>query len=219
MKISEIFYSVQGEGLLTGMPSVFVRLAGCNLACSWCDTKYAWTGENYTDMDISEITDKIEAFAGIYKHCVITGGEPLIQKDTRFLAEKLRELGMHTTIETNSTVPPDGIICDLVSLSPKLHNPSLFGSDLETAKEWVSKYDFQLKFVVGSVMDLDPIERFRDELKLVECDARVFLMPLCTGDMKIDIEQSRSVVELCKRYGFRYCGRLHKSLYGEERGV
>jgi tRNA (guanine-N1)-methyltransferase len=74
MLISEIFYSVQGEGELTGVPSVFVRTSGCNLRCNWCDTMYAsWSPEG-TEMSIAEIVDEVAEHPA--QHCVLTGGEP-----------------------------------------------------------------------------------------------------------------------------------------------
>ena len=105
MFVSEIFYSIQGEGELTGVPSVFVRTSGCNLRCSWCDTKYAsWTPEG-EEMDIEDIAAKIEEFA--CRHVVVTGGEPMIAKGIHQLATRLKELGKHITIETAATILPE----------------------------------------------------------------------------------------------------------------
>src|SRR5215217_4171713 len=121
MLISEIFYSLQGEGELTGVPSVFVRTSGCNLRCAWCDTPYAsWNpeGENRTvDQIIAEIDTHVSA-----RHVVLTGGEPMIAKEIVALASEIKKGGRHITIETAATVAPDGITCDLASLSPKRLN-------------------------------------------------------------------------------------------------
>src|SRR5512136_3066951 len=111
MLIAEIFHSLQGEGELTGVPSVFVRTAGCNLRCTWCDTPYAsWNpeGEPHT---VAEIVAAVERFSA--RHVVLTGGEPMLAPEIRELAAALRRAGRHLTIETAATVAPDGIECDL----------------------------------------------------------------------------------------------------------
>ena len=168
--ISEIFYSVQGEGALVGVPSVFVRTSGCNLRCAWCDTPYAsWhpEGENLT---LDEIVRQVLAFpAG---HVVLTGGEPMAARDLHALAAQLRAHGKHLTIETAGTLPPDGIACDLASISPKLANSTPAPGTISDAwverhertrlqpgviRQWIERGDFQLKFVVESEADLAEI--------------------------------------------------------------
>src|SRR5882724_8899363 len=120
MLISEIFYSIQGEGELTGVPSVFVRTSGCNLRCRWCDTKYAsWKPEG-EEMSIETIVERVTAFPAA--HVVLTGGEPMVARGIHDLARQFRAAGKHITIETAGTVAPEGIACDLASLSPKLRN-------------------------------------------------------------------------------------------------
>jgi len=168
MFISEIFYSIQGEGELTGIPSVFVRTSGCNLRCTWCDTKYAsWTPEG-EELSQDEIVARILAYpAG---HVVLTGGEPMIAKGIHELAAALKAAGRHLTIETAATVSPEGIACDLASLSPKLRNstPGLEAGawrerhdrtrlQPEVIRQWIESYPYQLKFVVTSGEDLDEI--------------------------------------------------------------
>src|ERR1700741_4461519 len=102
MFISEIFYSIQGEGELTGVPSAFIRTSGCNLRCSWCDTKYAsWTQEGM-EMPIDEIVIEDSQFPTDY--VVLTGGEPMVAKGIHQLASQLKEMGKHITIETAATV-------------------------------------------------------------------------------------------------------------------
>jgi 7-carboxy-7-deazaguanine synthase len=123
MLISEIFYSIQGEGELTGVPSVFVRTSGCNLRCNWCDTMYASWDPEGDQMSLDEILRKVDSFPT--QHCVLTGGEPMVAKEIHELANSLRQQGKHITIETAATIPPAGIACDLASLSPKPKNRSL----------------------------------------------------------------------------------------------
>src|ERR1700761_4202063 len=102
MRISEIFYSVQGEGKLAGVPSVFVRASGCNLRCVWCDTPYAsWKPEG-EEMAIEAIVAKIDEFS--CKHVVVTGGEPMIMPDIRALCDSLKSRDYHITMETAATV-------------------------------------------------------------------------------------------------------------------
>src|SRR2546421_11827341 len=97
LKIAELFYSLQGEGSLVGVPSVFVRTSGCNLRCSWCDTPYtSWKPEG-VELTLDQIVDQVKTHSA--GHVVVTGGEPMIAPDIVPLTERLRELGMHITIE------------------------------------------------------------------------------------------------------------------------
>src|SRR5258705_3465314 len=102
MKISEIFYSIQGEGMLAGVPSVFVRTSGCNLRCAWCDTPYtSWQPEG-DERSIESIAEEVEQHGA--SHVVVTGGEPMIAPE---IAELTRRLAGHLTIETAGTVDAD----------------------------------------------------------------------------------------------------------------
>lgn len=113
MKINEIFYSLQGEGHYTGTPAVFVRFAGCNLKCSFCDTDFT----SFTEMTEDDIVREIGQYPT--NHIVITGGEPTLQI-TASLVSKLHEAGKYVQIETNGTnILPDGCNIDWVTCSPK----------------------------------------------------------------------------------------------------
>src|ERR1700754_5082939 len=105
MLIAEIFHSLQGEGELTGVPSVFVRTSGCNLRCNWCDTPYAsWTPEG-EQMSVEQVLREIARYPA--RHVVLTGGEPMIAKDLAALAHGIKQhASQHITIETAATVPP-----------------------------------------------------------------------------------------------------------------
>src|SRR4030042_6787215 len=98
MKVIDIFYSLQGEGFLAGVPSVFARLAGCPLRCKWCDTKYAWDERGGKDYSIEEICEEIQKWES--RFVIITGGEPMVNSDLPELAQKIKQLGRHITIET-----------------------------------------------------------------------------------------------------------------------
>jgi 7-carboxy-7-deazaguanine synthase len=230
MFISEIFHSIQGEGELTGIPSAFIRTSGCNLRCSWCDTKYAsWVPEG-KEMSIDEIVDQVSQFQT--DHVVVTGGEPMVARGIQQLTGRLKEIGKHITIETAATVLPEAIACDLASLSPKLSNSTPDAAvasgwrdrhekrrlQPEVIREWIRNYDYQLKFVIVSEKDLEEIQ---DLLSTVGRDikaSKVLLMPEGTNPSTI---RSRNVtlVDICKRYGYRYCHRLHIELFGNTRGT
>src|SRR5438045_232212 len=128
MYISEIFHSIQGEGELTGVPSVFVRTSGCNLRCSWCDTKYASWHPEGEEVAIERILEQVAQFPA--QHCVLTGGDPMVAKGIYELSDRLRKLEKHVTIETAGTVRPYGIACDLASLSPKLSSSTPLAGEL-----------------------------------------------------------------------------------------
>src|SRR4051794_8512532 len=119
MLISEIYCSLQGEGLLTGTPSVFVRASGCNLRCWFCDTPYtSWQPEG-EDWSVEEIVDDVRRQQSSIHHVVITGGEPMLFAELIPLTQRLQTAGFHLTIETAGTLflPVE---CDLMSISPKL---------------------------------------------------------------------------------------------------
>src|ERR1700691_5514220 len=109
VQISEIFYSVQGEGMLVGVPSVFVRTSGCNLRCVWCDTPYtSWQPEGQ-ERSVDSILDEANSYGS--SHVVVRGGEPMIAPEIRELTERLTQ---HVTVETRATVDANDR-CDLMS--------------------------------------------------------------------------------------------------------
>ncbi len=223
MKIAELFYSLQGEGALVGVPSVFIRTSGCNLRCSWCDTPYtSWQPEG-TELSIGQILDEVKAHPA--RHVVVTGGEPMILPDIEPLTERLRALGLHITIETAGTVFRP-LACDLMSISPKLSNSTPAGEWRErhdrlriqpvVLRELMGRYTYQLKFVIAQPGDLDEV---RGLLETLGADRdRVILMPEGI-DREVLRERSLWLAEICKEHGFRFSPRLHVELYGNQRGV
>jgi 7-carboxy-7-deazaguanine synthase len=231
MLISEIFYSIQGEGELTGVPSVFVRTSGCNLRCSWCDTPYAsWEPEG-ENRNVKQIIAQIENHPTA-RHVVLTGGEPMIARDIRTLAAEIRKTGRHITIETAATVAPEGIACDLASLSPKLLNSAPDADEHptwrkkheatrwqpEVVRQWVDAYPYQFKFVITRPEDVDELEHMLGALEREIPRHKVLLMPEGTALTKLRA-RAGWLAELCKARGYRYAHRLQLELYGNRRGT
>jgi 7-carboxy-7-deazaguanine synthase len=224
MRISEIFYSVQGEGVLAGVPSVFVRTSGCNLRCSWCDTPYtSWKPEG-ADFDVDAIVAHVAAFPAA-RHVVITGGEPMIAAGVVELSQRFRALGLHITFETAGTVFAP-VACDLMSISPKLGNSTPEGVfhemhkklrlQPEVLRRLTGEFDYQLKFVVARESDLAEVQGIVAALG-APAD-KVILMPEGISSEVLS-ERGVWVAELCKTHGYRFGPRLHVYLYGNRRGV
>jgi 7-carboxy-7-deazaguanine synthase len=223
LKIAELFYSLQGEGSLVGVPSVFIRTSGCNLRCAWCDTPYtSWSPEG-TDFDLDQIVDEVEAHPTRY--VVITGGEPMIQPEMVPLTERLHALRMHITIETAGTVFQP-VACDLMSISPKLSNSTPAGSFAEphdrlriqpaVLTQLMARYEYQLKFVVEKPADLEEIRALMETLDAPP--ERVILMPEGIDPARL-AERAQWLAEICKDEGLRFSPRLHIDLWGSRRGV
>ena len=230
MLISEVFYSLQGEGELTGVPSVFIRTSGCNLRCTWCDTPYASWNPEGTQRSVEDLVAEVIRHPA--RHVVITGGEPMIAKGVGELAGALAELGYHLTIETAATVAPGTIACYLASLSPKLLNsapdpvahPEWRRRHEATrwqpavVREWVDRGTYQFKFVVARPEDVDELEGMLEKLGRNIPRHKVLLMPEATSLVRMR-ERAAWLGELCKARGYRYAHRLHIELYGNKRGT
>jgi 7-carboxy-7-deazaguanine synthase len=245
--IAEIYPSLQGEGLLTGTPSVFVRASGCNLRCWFCDTPYtSWSPEG-DDWSVEEILAETERLAhgplperldtGMYdddrgeiRHVVITGGEPMLFAELIPLCERLQTAGWHITIETAGTLYLP-VRCDLMSISPKLASST---PPAERAGKWGTRhertrhqpevirrltadYDYQLKFVIDSPADLADVQSWLAEFPMVRRN-RVLLMPQGTDSAAL----SRIAAWLepyCREQSFIFCPRQHIAWYGAKRGT
>jgi len=226
MRINEIFYSLQGEGFLAGVPSVFVRLAGCPLRCRWCDTKYAWDATTGQDYSVEKIVQAVQQDRS--KFIVITGGEPMINPDLPRLVQELKASGKHITIETAGIAFMPNMPCDLMSISPKLSNSTPDDAklaaihedsrlDIAVLRELIDKYEYQLKFVVDSQDDLPEIQQTIEEIGNVDSE-KVMLMPQAATRDEL-LAKSSMVAELCKRTGFVFCQRLQVLLWNNERGT
>ena len=228
MRISEIFYSIQGEGRLIGVPSVFIRTTGCNLRCVWCDTPYTSWQPKGARWSLPKILGEVQKHPTEY--VVITGGEPLLAAEIEALSRELKLSGRHVTIETAGTVFKP-IRCDLISLSPKLANSTPWRRqggkfalphethrlNLPVIQEFLDKYDYQLKFVVAEKKDFDEITAILKRLERID-RSRVLIMAEGTTTAGLRA-RGRWIDELCKQYGYRFTPRLHIELYGNRRGT
>ncbi|QGJ68894.1 7-carboxy-7-deazaguanine synthase QueE [Planctomycetales bacterium 10988] len=230
MKISELFYSRQGEGKLTGTPSLFVRVSGCNLRCWFCDTPYASWNPEGINYSIDEILSQLEKLAPDCRHAVLTGGEPMIFPQLVELTEKLKARDFHITIETAGTKLLS-VQCDLMSISPKLSNSAPNVKEhprwhqlhqqrrlpISTLKNLISKYNYQLKFVLETPEELIEIETLLTQLGKVPAN-KVWLMPEGTEQNFLS-EKEAWLIPLCQKKGFQFCPRKQIEWYGNKRGT
>ena len=232
LPIRERFVSLQGEGSLVGVPSSFVRVAGCNLRCTWCDSPE--TSWNPSGEQIS--IDELVAFcARGPRHVVLTGGEPLLFPGVAALSRRLHAAGHHITVETAGTVWLDGLACDLLSLSPKLAHstpwqraPRLADRherlrlDVAVLGRLLAEFAWQLKFVVRAEAageDLAEIEGMLARLGVPASERwRVLVMPECTDPAAL-VACERALVAACVERGFRLGERLHIALFGHTPGT
>jgi 7-carboxy-7-deazaguanine synthase len=228
MRIAEIFHSIQGEGRLVGMPSLFIRTSGCNLRCVWCDTPYtSWKPEG-KEWKLGDILSEVKKYRT--RHVVITGGEPLLSHNLEELTRRLKPKGCHITIETAATIFKP-VTCDLVSMSPKLSNSTPWKREkgkfarmhedhrlnLPVIQQFMDRYDYQFKFVVEHRRDVTEILAILKRLKRVD-RSRVLMM--AQGRSKKEMrEKAPWIVELCKTHGLGYTPRLQIELYGNRRGT
>lgn len=228
MKISEIFYSLQGEGSLVGVPSVFVRTSGCNLRCTWCDTPYtSWSPEG-EDLSVAQIVGEVRKFAAA-THVVLTGGEPMIAPEIVALSEQLSARRYHVTIETAGTVFQQ-VQCNLMSISPKLSNSTPHDREggrwaaqhdrlriqHDVLRDLMATYPHQFKFVIQTPADLLETDQLVQTLNVRP--AQVILMPEGRDAATLH-ERALWLAESCKERGYRFSPRLHVDLWGDRRGV
>ncbi|QPV62072.1 7-carboxy-7-deazaguanine synthase QueE [Halosimplex litoreum] len=243
LPVNELFHSLQGEGKLAGVPSVFVRTSGCNLRCWFCDSYHTSWEPTHAWMGVDEVVDAVAERArtdhGRADHVVVTGGEPMIHDEVVDLLERLDAAGYHTTVETNGTVYRDAPI-DLASVSPKLasstptaeRDPKGDGEwadrhedrrvDIEALARLVDAYETQLKFVVTDRDDVAEIERLVERVRAAAtatvADSDVLLMP--EGQTRERLDETReTVAELAAAYGYRYTPRLHVDLWNDAPGT
>lgn len=237
--------TIQGEGKLNGIPSLFVRLAGCNLHCTWqtdkgnisaCDTAYAaYAVKNSLTLSVEDIFEILRKNTENIRHIVITGGEPFLQVEAlQQLCGQLKKNRYHLTVETNATLFDAALAAhiDLFSLSPKLKssvppppfrekhdrnrlNPEIISHFIDFARR--HNKDFQLKFVYAAEKDIEEIHLLLSQLQGWK-NEDVLLMPLGGNAEELRLNMQKTL-EHCIRNGWRYCDRLHISLFGAKQGV
>jgi 7-carboxy-7-deazaguanine synthase len=180
MVITEIFKSIQGEGTRQGLPCIFVRLTGCNLRCTWCDTAYAFHGG--TKQSIEEILDRVQVLASDGKNRTtlveITGGEPLLQPEAPALAEKLLAAGYTVMIETSGERPVATLPREVIKIvdvkCPDSGEPDTFDM---TNLEAVDQKD-EIKFVISTRRDYEFARRFTLENRLATRVGQTLFSPV-----------------------------------------
>jgi 7-carboxy-7-deazaguanine synthase len=238
LPVNELFYSLQGEGKLAGIPSVFVRTSGCNLRCWFCDSYHTSWEPTGGWLSVDKIVDEVRSYEDA-DHVVLTGGEPMLHEESVQLLDELADYGYHTTVETNGTIYRDAAI-DLASISPKLQSstptpdrdPKGSGEwaerhderriDMDALSALVDNYESQLKFVVTGPEDMPEIERLvtriRDATSTAVPDSDVLLMP--EGMTRDELDATRNVVaQLGMEHGYRYTPRLHVDLWNDAPGT
>ena len=243
MKISELFYSIQGEGKRAGSPSFFIRTNYCNLRCKFsngnlCDTSYtSWFPDDKKNLGDVEINYILNEYKKINcKDIVITGGEPTIYLDElNEICKEIKEINSDSviTIETNGTFIGNFVNqIDLISVSPKLRSSIPFGTEYEKLHEKnrinldvLKEYNFlkvkdaidiQWKFVFTSQDDVREILELQSVVGFKRED--IYLMP--EGITEKDLSKNRiATIEACKEFRFNYTDRLHILAWGSKRGV
>jgi len=222
----EIFASVQGEGVSAGVPSTFVRLAICNLRCSWCDTAYTWDWDRFAkseqvmELDCADVVAAVRALPP--KNVVVTGGEPLVQKRVlAALAAELKHDGYRIEFETNGTIAPGelGSLADQWNVSPQLKNSGNEGLDRlpdASLRDFAARENAFFKFVVDAPEDLAEVEDLRERFAIPT--RRVVLMPQGTTAAELNA-RSPWLAEACTERGYRFSSRLHILIWGDKRGV
>ncbi|MEM7474431.1 MAG: radical SAM protein [Planctomycetota bacterium] len=234
IRICEIYESLQGEGLLAGTSSVFVRTSGCNLRCWFCDTPFASWAPEGESLSIAEIENRCEQY--LAEHYVLTGGEPMIFASLVELTKQLRAAGKHITIETAGTVYQP-VHCDLISISPKLANStptSEQASDslrraherrrenFQVIQSLLDEFPYQLKFVVDSPEDKAEVLTYLERLQKYcgkELDRkRLLIMPQGTNAQELE-QRAKWLIPWCEQQGLQFCPRNHITWYGNKRGT
>jgi 7-carboxy-7-deazaguanine synthase len=228
MRIAEIFYSIQGEGILAGVPSAFIRTTGCPLRCVWCDSPYtSWAPAGET-MSVETVLAHVAEYRP--RHVVVTGGEPVVASGIEELCDRLDQAGYHITLET-AAIAFKPFPCDLFSLSPKLSNSTPHQREggryavrhdeqrlrPDVIRAFLEHGPCQLKFVIDRPEDIHEVLALLARLPAIDPDT-ILLMPQGITREELAV-RAPWIAELCKAHGFRFCPRLHIELYGNRRGT
>ncbi len=229
IRIRELFKTIQGEGIFQGIPSVILRLTGCNLNCEWCDTKKLLSDNKdieYTDEMLLNILEDYGC-----SHVIITGGEPTIHSNLNELIWILKNKGYYVTVETNATNIMD-LDCDLVSMSPKLSNSekgilneekNISGYNTKhinfnAIKHYIRNNNYQIKFVCRALQQ--DIDEVKDVLMQIgEYDpTRVMIMPLANSREQLYLVQ-KAIIGFCIDNNLRYANRLQLQVWNNEEEI
>ena len=222
----EIFHTLQGEGTMAGTPAVFLRLAQCNLACTWCDTKYTWDWKHYVynkevvELSPEDVEREVLRFG--CSHLVVTGGEPMVQQEQiAGLVGTLKRRGITFEVETNGTIAPTPQMASYIdqwNISPKL---ATSGNTLEerylpgVLRSFAAMPQACFKFVVTRESDMEEVRRLMEEVAIPR--DRVLLSPEGRTPSVLQ-ERSAWLSELCIKENLRFSPRLHIYLWGDTRG-
>lgn len=209
MMINEIFYSIQGEGILIGIPTIFIRTTGCNLRCNWCDTKYAY--EEGEEMTFEEIIAKAKEYPA--SNICLTGGEPLLQEETPALIQRLSDEGYFICLETNGSKSVEELPCLdslLISLDVKCPSSGMQDKIDMSNIELLGPND-QLKFIIGNKEDYEYAKKV---IKEQEPNCSVIMTQVGGTELK-------GLAEWVLKDGLNVLvlPQLHKLIWGERRGV
>lgn len=225
IKINEVFYSIQGEGKNIGCPSVFIRVAGCNKHCPWCDTKYSWKeGADHTPKQLSEVVSNRSATPT--SNLVITGGEPFMQAEAvcEFLDYISTDNYPLIEVETNGTIFNKELVqrVDQINISPKIENDKIDMPE-ENIKDfmlWENETDICWKFVVDNREEVTIVTDFVLQNDILRWDERnqvnIYLMP--KGEI-FNQDKYLEIANLCLEFGCIFAPRLHNIIWGKKRGV
>lgn len=217
-KVNELFQTIQGEGVYTGVPAIFVRLQGCDVGCAWCDTKHTWEvdlvkqsdlilltdksneSDRWADASAKDIVDEIKRLGYTANLIVITGGEPCMY-DLRELTQVLHEMGFETQVETSGTYP---ILVDAqtwVTLSPKVN----MRGKKEVLKSALIRSN-EIKHPVGTEKDIEQLDELLHQLKSVE-DKTICLQPISQKP-----KATALCMQTCIERNWRLSVQVHKYL-------
>ena len=228
IRIREIFYSIQGEGVYAGLPTVFIRFAGCNLIpkCTFCDSNYSWDPAGGKDMESNEVVEAVKKYSPYRKEWVcITGGEPLWQEDAlEALVRELRRNGYKITVETNGSFPPPSWYTLVDSWNADIKCPSTGVASISDESWLKMRQQDQVKFVVGNDSDLNFVRQVLGRHGGAKPTILVSpAMPRVGRPEDISAlwcnRWLQEVADFCKDLRVRFSLQIHKFIWGDKQGV
>jgi len=213
MRVESIYYSLNGEGVHALIPSAIVRLQGCNLKCTWCDTAYSLDPTKGTEMSVESVLEAVSAVCAHPRWVLLTGGEPLLQElELLKLVKELKRRGIKIEVETNGSfeAPIWWKLVDSWSADIKCPSSGMYGRSLLS---WLDTRERdQVKFVVANEEDLECV---RSILVSHYIAPTVLISPVYPWNN----EWLRTCAEFCKTYDTRMSLQQHKIIYGKEKNV